>query len=51
LTIVHASEMVEMDDPIEIALRRKKDSSMRVALTQVKEGFAQACVSAGIPAH
>ncbi len=47
LSIVHASEMVEMDDPIEIALRRKKDSSMRVALNQVKEGLAQACVSAG----
>lgn len=47
LSIVHASEMVEMDDPIEIALRRKKDSSMRVALNQVKEGAAQACVSAG----
>lgn len=47
LSIVHASEMVEMDDPIEIALRRKKDSSMRVALNQVKDGAAQACVSAG----
>lgn len=47
LSIVHASEMVEMDDPIEIALRRKKDSSMRVALNQVKDGDAQACVSAG----
>ena len=47
ITVVHASETVEMDDPIEIALRRKKDSSMRVALTKVKEGEAQACVSAG----
>ena len=47
LTIVHASEVVEMDDPIEIALRRKKDSSMRVAVTLVKDGAAQACVSAG----
>ncbi|MBC3935397.1 phosphate acyltransferase PlsX [Undibacterium rugosum] len=47
LKIIHASEVVAMDDPIEIALRRKKDSSMRVALTQVKEGAAQACVSAG----
>ena len=45
--IVHASEMVAMDDPIEVALRRKKDSSMRVAINQVKEGHAQACVSAG----
>jgi glycerol-3-phosphate acyltransferase PlsX len=36
-----------MDDPIEIALRRKKNSSMRVAMNQVKEGAAQAAVSAG----
>ena len=36
-----------MDDPLEIALRRKKDSSMRVAINMVKEGRADACVSAG----
>ncbi len=47
LSVLHASEVVEMDDPIEVALRRKKDSSMRVAITLVKEGKAQACVSAG----
>jgi glycerol-3-phosphate acyltransferase PlsX len=47
MKIIHATEVVEMDDPIEIALRRKKDSSMRVAVTQVKDGHAQACVSAG----
>ncbi|QTN29797.1 phosphate acyltransferase PlsX [Rhodoferax sp. AJA081-3] len=46
-TIVPASEVVTMDDPLEIALRRKKDSSMRVAIQQVKEGKAQAAVSAG----
>jgi glycerol-3-phosphate acyltransferase PlsX len=46
-TIVPASEVVTMDDPLEIALRRKKDSSMRVAVMQVKEGKAQAAVSAG----
>ncbi len=46
-TIVAASEVVTMDDPIEVALRRKKDSSMRVAISQVKEGKAQAVVSAG----
>ncbi len=44
---VAATEVVNMDDPIEIALRRKKDSSMRVALNQVKNGAAQAAVSAG----
>ena len=42
-----ASEVVTMDDPIEIALRRKKNSSMRVAVDQVKNGSAQAAVSAG----
>ena len=45
--VVAASEVVTMDDPIEVALRRKKDSSMRVAIQQVKEGAAQAAVSAG----
>jgi glycerol-3-phosphate acyltransferase PlsX len=45
--MVVASEVVTMDDPLEIALRRKKDSSMRVAIQQVKDGSAQAAVSAG----
>jgi phosphate acyltransferase len=45
--IVAASEVVTMDDPLEIALRKKKDSSMRVAIEQVKEGVAQAAISAG----
>ncbi len=36
-----------MDDAVEVALRRKKDSSMRVAIQQVKNGDAQAAVSAG----
>jgi glycerol-3-phosphate acyltransferase PlsX len=45
--VVLASEVVTMDDPLEVALRRKKDSTMRVAITQVKEGAAQAVVSAG----
>ncbi|WP_395667639.1 phosphate acyltransferase PlsX [Rhodoferax sp.] len=46
-TVVSASEVVAMDDPIEVALRRKKDSSMRVAIAAVKDGRAQAAVSAG----
>ena len=46
-TTVLASEVVGMDDPLEVALRRKKDSSMRVAIQQVKDGRAQAAVSAG----
>lgn len=45
--VVHASEVVSMDDPVSVALRNKKDSSMRVAINQVKEGRAQAAISAG----
>lgn len=45
--VVHASEVIAMDDPVEIAMRKKKDSSMRVAIQQVKDGAAQAAVSAG----
>ena len=45
--VVPASEVVTMEDPVEVALRRKKDSSMRVAINQVKDGAAQAAVSAG----
>ena len=44
---VFATEVVEMDDALEIALRKKKDSSMRVAIEQVRDGAAQAAVSAG----
>ncbi len=51
-TLVAATEVVQMDDPIEVALRRKKDSSMRVAIAQLKADdsgavAANACVSAG----
>lgn len=46
-SVVPASEVVGMDDPIEIALRKKKDSSMRLAIQQVKNGDAQAAISAG----
>lgn len=46
--VVHAcSEVVTMDEPPADALRKKKDSSMRVAINLVKDGTAQACVSAG----
>jgi glycerol-3-phosphate acyltransferase PlsX len=47
IEIVPASEVVAMDDSIEIALRKKRDSSMRVAINLIKEGRADACVSAG----
>jgi glycerol-3-phosphate acyltransferase PlsX len=51
---VEATEVVQMDDPVEVALRRKRDSSMRVAVAQLKPdgaaglpAAAQACVSSG----
>ncbi|MCV4261400.1 phosphate acyltransferase PlsX [Pseudomonas capsici] len=47
LHIVHASEVVTMDERPSQALRGKPDSSMRVALGLVADGQAQACVSAG----
>jgi glycerol-3-phosphate acyltransferase PlsX len=47
IEIVPASEVVAMDDSPREAIRRKKNSSMRVAIDVVKEGRALACVSAG----
>jgi glycerol-3-phosphate acyltransferase PlsX len=49
---VVATDVVTMDDPVEVALRKKRDSSMRVAIAQLKPGgdgsaAADACVSAG----
>ncbi|MGD8483599.1 MAG: phosphate acyltransferase PlsX [Thioalkalispiraceae bacterium] len=47
LSIHHASQVVGSSELPSSALRSKKDSSMRVAINLVKEGKAQACVSAG----
>ena len=47
ISIRHASEIVTMEDSARDAIRRKKDSSMRVAIDLVAEGNAAACVSAG----
>ena len=47
LLVRHASEVVTMDESPSLALRKKKDSSLRVAINLVKEGTADACVSAG----
>ena len=47
LSVVHASEAVAMDEAPAQALRRKKDSSLRVAANLVQEGKADALVSAG----
>ena len=47
LRVVDATEIVGMDESPALALRNKKDSSMRVAINLVKAGEADACVSAG----
>lgn len=47
LIIRHASQRVEMDESPAKALKNKKDSSMRVAINLVRDGQADACVSAG----
>ncbi len=47
LRVIPATEVVASDDPPAQAMRSKRDSSMRVAIEQVKAGAADACVSAG----
>src|SRR5262245_45506313 len=47
LTLREATQVVSMDEKPQDALRKKKDSSMRVAIDLVKAGEADACVSAG----
>jgi len=47
LEVVDAREVVAMDEPPAEALRKKKNSSLRVAVDLVKSGDADACVSAG----
>ena len=47
LSIHPATEVVDMDEPPADALRKKKDSSLRVAINLVKDGVADGCVSAG----
>ncbi|MHB1676526.1 MAG: phosphate acyltransferase PlsX [Sulfuriferula sp.] len=47
LRIQNATEVVGMDDSPALAMRNKKDSSMRVAIDLVKRGEAGACISAG----
>jgi glycerol-3-phosphate acyltransferase PlsX len=47
ISVVHASEVVGMHDSASDAIRRKKDSSIRIAYDLVKQGKADAVVSAG----
>ncbi|MFK7890794.1 MAG: phosphate acyltransferase PlsX [Granulosicoccus sp.] len=46
-TVVPATQVVTMEDTAAVALRTKKQSSMRLAINLVKDGKADACVSAG----
>lgn len=47
ITVVHASEAITMEDQPALAVRRKKDSSLLVAMRLVRDGQADAVVSAG----
>lgn len=47
ISIAHASEVIEMQDPPTTAIRKKKDSSIRIGIDLVKAGGADAFVSAG----
>lgn len=46
-SIIHSGSVISMDDPPAVALRSKRDSSMRLALEQVRDKKAVACISAG----
>lgn len=47
LSVLHTTEVVTMDDKVAVALRQKKQSSMRLAINLVHDKSVQACVSAG----
>lgn len=47
ITIIHAEQVVTMDDSPTLSIKNKKNSSMRVAINSVKDKIADACVSAG----
>ena len=47
LSVVNADEVISMEEGPAQALRTKKNSSMRIAVNLIKEGSANACVSAG----
>lgn len=47
MTILHTTEMIDDEDTPTKAVRKKKDSSMVLAVREVKEGRADACISSG----
>ena len=47
IKVIHTTEVVAMDEQPTAAIRKKRDSSMRVAMEMVRSGEAQGCLSAG----
>lgn len=47
LSVVHTDEFVTMEDSPTVSIRRKKNSSLKIALEMVKSKEAAACISAG----
>jgi len=47
ISIVHTNERVEMNEHPTLAIRKKKNSSIRLAMEMVRSGEASGCVSAG----
>ena len=47
LHLVHAEERITMDEPPAVAVKKKRRSSLRIAMQMVRSGEAQGCVSAG----
>ncbi|HKX30990.1 MAG TPA: phosphate acyltransferase PlsX [Blastocatellia bacterium] len=47
IEVANATEVITMDDPVASAVRRKRDSSIRIAARLVREGKAHGLVSAG----
>lgn len=47
ISIVHTNERVEMNEHPTLAIRKKKNSSIRIAMEMVRSGEASGCVSAG----
>lgn len=47
VSVLHASEVIEMGDEVMTAIKRKRDSSMLRAIEMVKEGEARAVISTG----
>ena len=49
ITVIHAADVISADDEPARAVRRKKDASMVVAGRLIREGAADAMISAGKP--